>query len=54
MREGLAQPTMSSYAPTIYALSAGVSLHVEHHDFLDIPSTRASELARIAPSFYAT
>jgi sphingolipid delta-4 desaturase len=46
-----AQPTMSSYAPATYALSAGVSLHVEHHDFPDIPSTRASELARIAPSF---
>jgi sphingolipid delta-4 desaturase len=46
------QPTMSSYAKSALAVSPG-AMHVEHHDFPDVPSTRAHHLARVAPSFYA-
>ena len=46
------QPTMSSYSPVMRWLTGDLCLHVEHHDFPNIPNTRVRELRKIAPEFY--
>ncbi|EDQ88166.1 uncharacterized protein MONBRDRAFT_9500 [Monosiga brevicollis MX1] len=48
-----AQPSLSYYGSTMYNwLTVNELLHVEHHDFAQIPWTRLPWLARLAPQLY--
>jgi sphingolipid delta-4 desaturase len=43
----------TSYYGLINAISINHGLHLEHHDFPNVPGARLAELRHIAPEFYA-
>lgn len=46
------QPTASIYEEWFNLIVFNLGLHVEHHDFSNIPWTRLPQLRKIAPEFY--
>lgn len=51
--DGQCQTTVSIYGPLTYFLTFGQSLHLEHHDFPQIPCRLLPQLRRLAPEFYS-